>query len=889
MRSAIARLSGKLAGTRGRERRELIAAAHTVIVVAAFFEAFHEHVGDEFRESLEITEKEKRKLIAGGKRQSEEDLYKILYAAEVPAPSATNGFEENLPAIHHWYRNFIEVIEVYLRGLSTDKHVEVTWPAVGNSALNRYRSHFLDLAAMVPEFMIWALLNEGAATRSAAHEIRADMTGHVDALLSHGTEARSMIDGLRVDIDGLRKDMAAALGANRNALGRIAALLALDAVHDGAILDLRQSLARANSGVLGEKIVPEDTHGYVSIEFPTVGESCINPRYRVARAGMHILNPSLTDETLAETVGRYADDHWWDNQVSRDDFDLMLAAYVTSLDAARLPMLLLGHPGAGKSMLTKVFAARLRPARRHTVVRVSLRRVGANAPVRTQIETALADATNGRVNSWWQLAAQSADTTRVVLLDGLDELLQASQTGRSGYLQEVMEFQQHEAEQQQPVVVIVTSRTVVADRVDIPEGTTVVKLDFFDDSDIADWLDRWRRVNATAIAAGKMRELTLDSVLGTAGASAADIITWKTTDADADREGADYDKAECNDGEQDRAGEGRTGHLDGGIRELARQPLLLLMLALYTAIARQPSLDPNSATADLYQRLLESFCRREAAKALGPNPPRDQINELMQDHLDRLSTAALAMFNRGRQDISEEELGIDLAALDANLMERSRPVDAGQRIIGKFFFVHAPEARILTGPSAADANSAVQPSLWEPPRRSYEFLHATFGEYLVASRVMTELAEVAARAFAGRRGPKEPDDDLLYALLSHQALAARKSFTFAKEIFAWLPDRGREQVFEVIEILLSSCRQRRGSAKYVNYRPRPADLVCELAFYTANLVALRVTLEPERCSIPLTKLLHCPTGDVMDQWRSMVMLWRSGLDSDCMQAMLATV
>ena len=261
----------------------------------------------------------------------------------------------------------------------------------------------------------------------------------------------------------------------------------------------------------------------------------------------------------------------------------------------------------------------------------------------------------------------------------------------------------------------------------------------------------------------------------------------------------------------------------------------------------------------------------------------------MRDHLDRLSVAALAMFNRGQQDISEEELGTDLAVLDPSLMERSRPVETGQRIIGEFFFVHAPEARMLTGAGDAGANSAVQPPR-EALRRSYEFLHATFGEYLVAHRVMTELADVAARVFAGRRGPTEPDDDLLYALLSHQAFAARGStLTFSTEIFAGLPDDDRGKVLEVLEMLLGNYRHRQGTTRYASYRPRPADTVRELAFYSANLVTLRGMLEPEQESVSLTRLLRCTADDAMGQWRSMVMLWKSGLDPDCMQAMLATV
>ena len=98
------------------------------------------------------------------------------------------------------------------------------------------------------------------------------------------------------------------------------------------------------------------------------------------------------------------------------------------------------------------------------------------------------------------------------------------------------------------------------------------------------------------------------------------------------------------------------------------------------------------ATAELYRRLLDGFARREAAKdlGLGHDPSPDELEQRAQDHLDRLAVAALGMFNRGRQDISEEELGKDLDALEPRLMERSRPVEAGQRIIGEFFFVHAP-------------------------------------------------------------------------------------------------------------------------------------------------------------------------------------------------------
>src|SRR5688500_4774352 len=42
LRTAVGGLRDRISGTAGRERRELIAAAHTTIVVAAYFEALHE-------------------------------------------------------------------------------------------------------------------------------------------------------------------------------------------------------------------------------------------------------------------------------------------------------------------------------------------------------------------------------------------------------------------------------------------------------------------------------------------------------------------------------------------------------------------------------------------------------------------------------------------------------------------------------------------------------------------------------------------------------------------------------------------------------------------------------------------------------------------------------
>jgi hypothetical protein len=484
LREAIDSVSGKLAGTDACERQQLIAAAHTAIVVASYFEALEDTCGGSKLARKRLSDVDREQAGGGRPRRQEESLYEFLYSAEVPAPSPVWGFEENCTRVREYMkqvsRNLREMLAAVpatepghdpLAGTQRDcwwadiaRWGDTRWSVLETGAVDRYRSRYLEAAAAVPEFAVWAILGEHAATRSS--------------------------------VAGLRADMTKALGRTGEALSRLEALLnpaiaASATVSPTAPAGPGLVLARANGGALGERIIPEDARVYgPDITFPTIREIYVDHRYRLAVRG---------DGSSRRM--RLSDEEWWLSQSAHRDFDLLLAGHVMSSDATRVPLLLLGHPGAGKSMLMKVLAARLPPSR-YTVVRVPLRRVDSDAPLVAQVQDALDLATNRRIE-WWQLADQNPSTLRVILLDGLDEMLQASQHDRGGYLQEIEEFQRREAEQERPVVVIVTSRTVVADRVNIPAGVTIVKLDSFAEADIDSWLMRWHRVNAAAIAAGR--------------------------------------------------------------------------------------------------------------------------------------------------------------------------------------------------------------------------------------------------------------------------------------------------------------------------------------------------------------------------------------------------
>ena len=169
LRSAVDAVSGKVSGLRGLEKRELIAAAHSTIVVAAIFESLRDHVGEEFYGQLKITDDEKKSLI--DKLARDQRDIGGLYANEIPAPSAACGFEENAKRIAQWQTEYSFYLFSFIGGLTVAEKRKIVFNDVRQAAVERYRSRYLELAAKVPEFAIWAELGEHAATRTAIGEV----------------------------------------------------------------------------------------------------------------------------------------------------------------------------------------------------------------------------------------------------------------------------------------------------------------------------------------------------------------------------------------------------------------------------------------------------------------------------------------------------------------------------------------------------------------------------------------------------------------------------------------------------------------------------------------------------------------------------------------------
>lgn len=790
LRKILDGVTDKLTGLSGTHRHELIAAAHTIIVVTSVFEAFSEEIGDDF-DKLEISDSEKFRILYAEPPENRKEVSALpaLTSMAVPLPSATCGFHENFEGpLSQFLTKAVLNVHKFL-GKLTDRPARIRTIEFSSAALRRisriYHHHYLGIASAIPEFQIWALLGEHAATRAKIEENNAELARDLAAVRTESLE--------------LLSQLMAQISAGRAAPGQ----------------RYRKKLRNAAEAVLTRPIIGSNIDpASVKAAFPTVEDGFIAPGYRLAVYG---------DDTVASSR------EWWTQETHvRDDLDMFLAAHLAGAESTECPLLVLGNPGAGKSLLMEVLAARL-PAGQFTVVPVQLRKVRAEDRLQDQIETALRPVL-GKGVDWHELADSCEDSLPVILLDGFDELIQASGVHQSNYLQQVQEFQRHQADLGRPVAVLVTSRMLVADRARIPLGVPIVKLEEFDDDRIERWLDTW---NTTNQATPNFRSMSVEAL---------------------------------------------DQHL-----ELARQPLLLLMLAIYAADPSQAPLDdPSLSNAELYRRLINLFVVRQVSQKSSEPLAPDIVRKLTVQNSWRLGIAAFAMFNRGHQYVTAPQLNQDLAIFAPNRAARpsttfDTPIDDADRTVENFFFIHSP-------------------TLNDGALRTYEFLHATFGEYLIAEVTMKLLVQMAATRAVLTANPfgeaVAPDDSGLFALTSHQAFVKRRPIIdFAQGLFNALNADEQEGVLATLDDLIQSFHDRVLIDPHPTYKPAPATVVSRIANYSANLITLRVLLDTEQ-ETPLEGPLTQCDADPLRAWRSTVHLWESGLDpegwSELLDAMTLT-
>ncbi|MEM7392436.1 MAG: ATP-binding protein, partial [Verrucomicrobiota bacterium] len=419
------------------------------------------------------------------------------------------------------------------------------------------------------------------------------------------------------------------------------------------------------AGSLTEPVITKDwpaKKGEAALKFPTI-ETCFIPQsFQVVQTGSE--------------PGRLEPNDVWEEAEPRNDLNAFVLSMLSSPYSTERPILILGHPGSGKSLLTKVLAARL-GSDSWTPIRVALREVDADVSIPTQIEQAI-NRTINRPTAWADLSSELVSRPPVVILDGFDELLQATGKVYRSYLQDVRQFQERQLRQERPLRIIVTSRITLIDKAAVPDYTTVIRFLDFDQRRQKRWGSIWNRTNRAAFrkASPAVDEFELPP--------------------------------------------------DEDVLELARQPLLLLMLALYDSSHNSLHSGPALDRCSLYDSLIRRFVERELFKdSEYRNSEKERLERRIKTEVDRLGVAALGMFLRGAVHIHSTDLGSDLAFYEPP-EERGegggRKLAPSDLLLGSFFFVHKSKTTLDENEDRHEA--------------AFEFLHNTFGEFLAADYLL---------------------------------------------------------------------------------------------------------------------------------------------------------
>ncbi|NUT18496.1 MAG: NACHT domain-containing protein [Hamadaea sp.] len=745
------------------------------------------------------------------------------HTTALPLPHPSTDPDTEAQQLQELYRRMCKAYAGFASGLAAWTEIKVDANEVLSEipalAYETFQAQYLALLAESPEFHRWAEIYEHTRGRQQSARLAAELRIELQKV-SDTAEA--------IDV-GMQRLMDAI--STRSKLA--------DTATDGRTRKVVSALHKEYADRIQTPVIVDKFRraGTTTLTYPTKAELFVPQSFQTLRCLAGASEKGLRLEL---------DDSWKEVR-SQNGLGVFLVRFLSSPYATESPLLILGQPGSGKSLLTEILAARMAPPQ-FVPIRIELRDVNAEAELQDLIEQRIREDTGHDVN-WAELAEDLADTPPVVILDGYDELLQASGKVYSTFLSsKIRQFQRREAIQGRPVRIIVTSRMTLIDKATLPDDITVVRLLDFDQERRDKFAEVWNSANAEYFRDHDVRPFALPAV--------------------------------------------------SRVAQLAAQPLLLLMLAVYDSHANQLD-DADLDRATLYHNLLSRFVERERTKGDGEDDfaaltPRQQT-ELIERDLERLGVAALGMFNRKAVHIGQDDLNKDIA-----FFRLEQPVPGGpghplsqaELLLGSFFFIHESKSR----GAAVDAPT------------TFEFLHNTFGEFLTADFLVRRLLRQTDVVRTLRRQPTLADmyhDNLVhlppewYAQLIYTSLHTRP--VVLDMMREWLPSRlaaaGLDR--DVFEEDLERIANRQLAAVLDENDP-PQIMLCSadtpfealpltghLAVYSLNLVLLWTLLSTEPVTVS-AHALQASAGECRP-WDRLVQLWRSWFSLATLTGLAGTI
>lgn len=658
----IKKFTSKKHETDSLERLTKLEMAYGLIFYTAFFDTIDKLMPKDIRKIFEETLKNKSSTsnlkqdeieITNQEQQRFERMGPFYENVPLPHPAVDfNTTKEQLLDIYtRMAKDFGFFCKTICQNQGNDQNIEICIDSFINKiatlSLKRFEAQYIHLASIYEDFKIWVILKE-------KEYLKKENSDFVHKFGELQLEQKKSLDvGL-----GHLQDIVKSLPC---IIGRINA----QNVIDGLKNHYRSAI---NETIVEDKEISYE--GKLSLKFPKLSEAFIPQAYRVLRYDSSEIR--LEQETT------------WSSLKTNNNISTFILRFLNSPTSIDHPLLILGHPGSGKSLLTKILCARL-IGDTYTPIRIPLREVNAELQIETLIEKQIEKDSGHKIDNWADFASQFKESPLLIILDGYDELLQASGKVFAGFLDKIQKFQQSQQVQNRPVRIIATSRITLIDKASVPDGCTILRLLEFDQEKRDAWIEIWNRTNDNYFSSSSsVKQFTLPR--------------------------------ETKNGKKDK------------LLDLAEQPLLLLMLALYDSEANSLSRTKKIDRTVLYDSLLRIFVRRERRRYTEDFDHLGIVaqNEILDFEIKRLGVAAIGMYNRRKLHILSSELINDL-----NFFSTERTVKEGHGhilsqadfLLGSFFFIHESSAKII-GKNDQYIDTA------------FEFMHNTFGEFLTADFIL---------------------------------------------------------------------------------------------------------------------------------------------------------
>lgn len=647
-------------------RYEQMWEAYETLCLTAFFDELDAQLPDRIREFIRLNQREKQLIYQDALSIADSGMME----KKIPIPTFLHGLAQQEGCLTKLYEEMSTRLLEFVQGLAFKNMAleldvlmfENTVHRLPEAAIKRFRSQHLILCSNFNEFYIFT-----RQEWEKGQEV-------------HWEERFQSILSLALDVQSSSQVGMAAL---RQAIIELPGKVKQESVQ----IITRELIKRYQR--LIERPLIETAGSSERLTYPRISQAFIPQTYKALEySGVELLEPPETWEKL-------------DLQQNMMSF---WAQYLLDPSSTDRLLLILGEPGSGKSLLTKVICARL-ISPNSIFLRIPLREHNMDDEIETIVCNQLewdGDA-KGEVKSFKWFAKEFPNSPLTLLFDGYDEVLRATGNVYRGLLRQIRKFQERCQEFHRPVRIVVTSRTVLIDKADIPEETVVIKLQEFDTDQKAQWIDIWNRHNHAALSAAGINDFALPQ-------NSRDI------------------------------------------EELSKQPLLLMMLAIYDADFRQKTnalmqkvlraegLDRTGLYDELLRRFIQRELRKKKAEAQirgeGQAVPFEELDPQEQlavedEEMRRLGIAALGMLGRGRLFIQVEELDADLLYMETkkathNSSGKTALKDA-ELLFGSFFFIHKSQVARGSGKPAA----------------AFEFLHKTFYEFLVSDLILRCLIDTA--------------------------------------------------------------------------------------------------------------------------------------------------